>query len=53
MQAVLLVEVVVEVVVLVVQSRPDEPKNISLSTAVEVIHAPHSVRAKDEAPLNM
>ena len=51
----LLEEVVVaEVLVLVVvQIRPDEPSNISSLFAVEVIHAPQSVCAKDDAPLNM
>ena len=37
------VEVVKEVVVLVVQIRPDEPSNIPSLSAVEVPHAPQSV----------
>ena len=41
---------VVEVVVLVMQSRPDEPSNILTLSAVEVLHDPQSVCAKDEAP---
>ena len=45
---------IVEVRVLVVmQSRPDEPSNISLLSALEVIHAPHNVCAIDDAPENM
>ena len=51
----LLEEVVVaEVLVLVVvQIRPDEPSNIPSLSAVEVIHTPQSVCAKDDAPLNI
>ena len=46
--------VVVEVVTLAVQSRPDEQSNIpSLPFAVEVNHAPQSVCAKDDAPENI
>ena len=41
---------VVEVVVLVMQSRPDEPSNIPSFSAVEALHDPQSVCAKDEAP---
>ena len=54
--AVLLVvveEVVVEVLVLVVQMRPDEPSNISSLSAVEVNHAPQSDCAKDDALKNI
>ena len=44
------VVVVVGVLVLVVQkSRPDEPSNISVLTAVEVLHTPQSVCANDDA----
>ena len=45
----------VEVVVLamVVQSRPDDPSNILLFCAVEVIQAPQSVCLKDNAPENI
>ena len=58
MEVVLPVEVktvvVMEVVVLiVVQIRPDEPSNIPSLSAVEVLHAPQSVRAKDDAPANV
>ena len=46
--------VVVEVLVLVVvQSRPEEPLNIPSLSAVEVTHVPQSVCAKDDAPLNI
>ena len=46
--------VVVEVLVLVVvQIRPDESLNIPSFSAVEVIHAPQSVCAKDDAPENI
>ena len=44
---------VVEVLVLVVQIRPDERKNIPSLSAVEVGHAPQSVCAKDDAPENI
>ena len=44
------VVVVVEVVVLVVQSRPDEPSTISYLSAVGVSHAPQSVCANLDAP---
>ena len=39
--------------VLVVQSRPYEPTNISVLSAVEVPHAPQSVCEKDDAPENI
>ena len=46
--------VVMGVVVLEdVQIRPDEPLNIPYLSAVEVLHAPQSVRAKDDAPANI
>ena len=32
-----------------VQSRPDEPTNISVLSAVEVLHAPQSECEKDDA----
>ena len=53
--AVLLLEVmaVVEALVLSVQNLPDEPSNISVLSAVEVVHGPQSVCAKDDAPENM
>ena len=41
---------VVEIVVLVVQIRPDEPSNILSLSAVDVLHAPQSVCVKDDAP---
>ena len=49
------VEVVVAEVLplVVVQSRPGEPLNIPSFLAVEVIHAPQSVCAKDDAPENI
>ena len=47
------VVVVVGVVVVVVHIRPDEPVNISSLSAVEVLHAPQSVCAKDDAPENI
>ena len=49
------VEVVVAEVLLlvVVQSRPGELSNIPSFFAVEVIHAPQSVCAKDDAKANM
>ena len=40
-------------VFLLSQIRPDEPSNIPSLFAVEVSHAPQSVRAKDEARLNI
>ena len=43
-----------EIVLLMeVQSRPDEPSNISSFSAVEVRHAPQSVWANDDALLNI
>ena len=54
MKVVLLSEEVVEVLVLPVQIRPDDPSNIPSLFAVEVSHAsPQSVCAKDDAPLNI
>ena len=55
MEEVLLWEVVVamEILILVVQIRPDEPSNIPALSAVEVIHAPQSVCANDDAPKNI
>ena len=47
LQSYLLLEVVV------VQTRPGEPSNIAVLSAVEVLHAPQRVCAKDDAPLNM
>ena len=47
------VTVVVEVLILLVQSRPGEPSNILSLSAVEVSHAPQSVCAKDVAPENI
>ena len=44
---------VVKAVVLDLQSRPGEPTNISVLSAVEVLHVPQSVCEKDDAPLNM
>ena len=44
---------VVEALVLGVQSLPDEPSNISVLSAVEVVHAPQSVCVNDDAELNM
>ena len=44
--------VVVEVLVLLVQSCPCEPSNIPSLFAVEVSHAPQSVCANDDAPEN-
>ena len=41
--------VAVAVLILVVPIRPDEPMNISSLCAVDVIHAPLSVCAKDDA----
>ena len=35
------------------QTRPDDPSNMSSLIAVEVNHAPQSLREKDEAPLNI
>ena len=44
------VAVLAEVVVAVaMQSRPEEPTNISVLSAVEVLHAPHSECEKDDA----
>ena len=45
--------VVVEVVALAVQMRPGEPSNIPFFCAVEVLHVPQRVCAKDDAPLNI
>ena len=57
MGIVVLVEVVVvvaaEVLALVVQSRSDKSSNISVLTAVEVLHAPQRVCVKDDAPENI
>ena len=39
-----------DVVVLVVHICPDEPSNIRYLSAVDVLHAPQSVCAKDDAP---
>ena len=51
---VLLLEVVVVgVLVLAVQSRPVEPSNISVLSAVEVLHTPQSVCVNDDAERNM
>ena len=47
------VVVVVEVLILAMQIRPNEPANIRCLSAVEVTHAPQSVCANDDAPLNM
>ena len=47
------VVVIVEVLIVVVQIRPDEPSNIAYWTAAEVLHAPQSVCAKDDAPENI
>ena len=47
------VTVVVEAVVLVVQSRPGDPLNISILSAAEVLHAPQSFSANDDAEWNM
>ena len=44
---------VVEVLVMVLQIRPDESSNIPSLSAVEVYHAPQSVCAKDDAPENI
>ena len=44
---------VVKAVVLDLQSRPGEPTNISVLSAVKVLHEPQSVCEKDDAPLNM
>ena len=56
-QILLLAEVIVVVEVLVVglQIRPDEPTNIPSVPvfAVEEYHSPQSVCAKDDAPLNI
>ena len=45
--------VVMEAFELVPQIRPDESSNICSLFAVEVLHAPQSVRAKDNAPTNI
>ena len=43
-----------EVILLIdVQSLPDEPSNISVLSAVEVVHAPQSVCVNDDAPANI
>ena len=47
------VKVVVEVLILMVQIRPDDPVNIPSFFAVEVSQAPQSVCAKDDAPENI
>ena len=49
----LLMGVVVVVEVLVVHIFPGDPSNIEYLSAVEVLHAPQSVCAKDDAPKNM
>ena len=49
----MLVLVVEVTVVLAVQRRPDESLNIPSLSAVEVIHTPQSVCAKDDAPENI
>ena len=49
----MLVLVVEVTVVLAVQRRPGESLNIPSLSAVEVIHAPQSVCAKDDAPENI
>ena len=51
--AFLLVEVVVEVIALVLQISPGESSNISVLSALEVLHEPHSVCEKDAAEANM
>ena len=52
MEVVAVVEEIVLVVV--VQSRPEEPSNIaSLSAVEEATHAPQRVPVKDDAPANM
>ena len=38
---------------LAAQIRPDEPSNMPSLSAVEVLHAPHRVWENDEAPLNI
>ena len=53
MKIVLLIKVVAEVVLAVVQIRPGELVNIPSLFAAEVLHAPQSVCAKDDAPLNI
>ena len=45
-----LTKIVVEVAM---QSRPEDPTNISVISALEVVHAPQSECEKDDAPLNM
>ena len=45
--------VVAAVYVLVVQICPGEPRNIPPLNAVDVVHAPQSVCAKDDALANM
>ena len=47
------VEVVLPMEVFVLQIRPGERANIPSLSAVEVIPAPQSVRAKDDAPENI
>ena len=57
MEVVLLLEdvvMVVEVLAVGMQIRPDESSNIpSFFAFLEVYHAPHSVCAKDDAPENI
>ena len=56
MEAVVVVEAVAAVTLLslgVVQIRPDERSNISVLSAVEVVHMPQSVCVNDEASTNM
>ena len=55
-ETVILLEVVVvvaEVVVLIAQIRPAEPANIPYLSAVEVLHTPQRVCAKDDAKRNI
>ena len=53
MESVLPLEVGGDVLVLVAQIRPDEPSNILFLSAVEVLHTPQRVCAKDDAPENI
>ena len=43
----------VDVLALVAQIRPEEPRNIPSLSAVEVYHSPQSFCANDDAPENM
>ena len=47
------VAVVVEVLALFLQIRPDDPSNIPSLSAFDVSHVPQSVCAKDDAPWNI